>query len=137
MKNIYIIIAAVVILIAAAGADIVSFKKNGGHSGISIIEDSDVLAQNTARNWVENSASTYTFDGMNLALTESVKGACDTCFILTFSFESAHGGYGNREGFLVTEVITPHTIEIEVKDGAVIRAITDEKYNELTGALAQ
>ena len=137
MKQSYILIIALVILVAATIADIADFKKNGGHSGNSIIKNAEESAQDMARNFVEKSVSTYVFDGADLTFLKSVKGECETCFTLSFSFESTHGGYGNREGLLVTQTITPHAIAVEAKDGAVIRAVTDGKYNELTGALAE
>ncbi|MBI2109254.1 MAG: hypothetical protein HYT93_03710 [Parcubacteria group bacterium] len=137
MQTKYIIIIAILALSVAAGVDIFNFKENGGHNGSSIIESSQENAQKIAQSWIEQSAHTYVFDGMNLVLVESVNGACEGCFTFHFSFESSHGGYGNREGLFVTQVITPHIIEIEIKDRKVIRAVTDGKYNEMTGALAQ
>lgn len=137
MQKKYIITAAVFILIVASIADTISFRKNGGHSGNSIIESSDKAARDVAEAWIKNSVSTYIFDGANLAFIENSKSDCAGCFIFNFSFESRHGGYGNREGLFVTQAVTPHTIEVEVKNGKVTRAITDGKYNELTGALAE
>jgi len=137
MKKIHIIIIAILVLFIAVVADVVNFKNNGGHSGNSIVENSEEIAQNIAEMWAENSASTYVFDGEGLLFIESTKGDCERCFIFTFSFDSRHGGYGNREGLFVIQVITPHIIKIEIKDDKVISAIIDEKYNELTGAIAE
>ena len=70
-------------------------------------------------------------------LFENKKGSCETCSLFSFSFESRHGGYGNRDGLTLTQVVTPHAIEVETKDGMITRAVVDGKYNELTGALAE
>jgi len=136
-KNTLIIIAVIALLFAAAIADVVSFKKNGGNNGTQIITDGQEGSQSIAQSWIEDSAPTYVFDGFNLDLVESKEGECAQCFTFTFSFESRHGGYGDRADLLVTQVITPHTTEVGVKGGKVVRAVTDGKYNEITGALAE
>lgn len=47
------------------------------------------------------------------------------------SFDSSHGGFGNREGQMLTQVITPHTMEVSVVDGTVISAVTDDVWDEM------
>jgi hypothetical protein len=136
-KHIYIILAVLVVLVGAVVADVVSFKKNGGHDGTNIIENQEKNTQSIVEAWIQNSAPTYVFDGLNLKFIESKEGECAGCFTLTFTFESNHGGYGDREGLSVTEAITPHAIEIGVEKGGIKSAITDGKYNEFTGALAE
>jgi hypothetical protein len=42
------------------------------------------------------------------------------------AFDSAHGGFGNREGQMMTQAITHHKIDIIVSEGKVISAVTDE-----------
>lgn len=137
MHKKYIIGIALIALIVAGVVDWLNFQNNGGHSGNSIVESGGEIAGSVARAWVERSAPTYVFDGMNLNLIGNVSGECERCFIITFSFDSRHGGYGNREGLLVTQVITPHVIEVEVREGKMARAVTDNRYNELTGAFAE
>ena len=136
-KYILIALAVIVFLAVAAGTDRFNFRKNGGHGSTGIIMDRVESARQTAQAWVEEFASTYVFDGLNLEFIENRIGGCDSCFISIFSFESRHGGYGNREGLLITQVITPHIIEVEVEERKVIRVVTDGKYNELTGAFAE
>ena len=136
-KYILITLAVIVLLAVALGSDLFNFKKNGGHDSTGIIMDRAESVQQIAQAWVEEFACTYVFDGLSLEFIENRIGGCDRCFISIFSFESRHGGYGNREGLLITQVITPHTIEVEVEDRKVIRAVTDGKYNELTGAFAE
>ena len=133
----YIIIGAIFLLIVTGFVDWTNFKNNGGHNGNSITDSGEDSARVAGELWIEKFAPTYVFDGTNLQFIGSGKGACERCFVFDFSFDSSHGGYGNREGLFVTQVITPHVISIEVKDGKVVRAVTDKKYNELTGAIAE
>ncbi|MAG12186.1 hypothetical protein CL630_00025 [bacterium] len=136
-RNLLIIAAVIVFLAIVTIADIFNYKNNGGHNGTQIIADNQEDAQDVAQSWIENSAPTYVFDGFNLKFIENKEGECAGCFVFTFTFESRHGGYGDREGLLVTQVITQHNIEIGVENGEVKSAITDSRYNELTGALAE
>ena len=48
-----------------------------------------------------------------------------------YEFECSNGGYGDRSGQYVTEVITPHTARIIVVKGKVISAIMDEKWDTM------
>ncbi len=138
MKEKYIVIGAIILILIAGIVDWSTFRANGGHTETSLLKSNEATALQNAKIWVENSAPTYVFDGTNLRFVERAPEECATpCSVFMFSFESQHGGYGNREGLFVTQVITPHTIEVETKDGKVVRAITDGKYNEITGALAE
>jgi len=51
--------------------------------------------------------------------------------MIRISFDSAHGGFGTRDGQMLTQAITPHKMNIIVSDGHVISAITDETWDEL------
>jgi hypothetical protein len=81
-------------------------------------------SRETARVFVTQEA-TYRFDGMadTLKLTNTVSIANGWKF--TFEFSSSHGGYGNRTGQMVTEVITPHTAIVSVQSGVVTEAVMD------------
>lgn len=77
---------------------------------------------------------TFAFDGDIKTLdTEyvSVLESFPPQYIIKLSFDSAHGGFGNREGQMLTQAITPHTMEIIVSNGDVISAITDETWDEM------
>lgn len=76
---------------------------------------------------------TFAFDGdLNTLDTISVNLLTSPYqHLIKIAFDSAHGGYGNREGQILTQVITPHTIELIVSEGVVISAITDQKWDEL------
>ena len=134
-KNIYLVLGAVFVLVVAGSVDAFIFKKNGGHNGRSFSAKNIENVREVARQWIEQKAPTYVFDGLNLVFIEERVEECSTCHVFTFSFESRQGGYGNREGLALTQVITPHKIEVEIKNGVVARAITDGKYNEITGAV--
>lgn len=134
-KKYIIIIGSILILIIAGVADWMNFRTNGGHTGNSIIGSNESVMREVARAWIERSAPTYVFDGTNLTAVDRGETECAECAV--FSFESSHGGYGNRDGLLITQVVVPHTIIVEIKNGKVVRAVTDGKYNELTGAFAE
>jgi putative hemolysin len=51
--------------------------------------------------------------------------------VVRIIFDSAHGGFGDREGQIVTQAITPHTMEVLVSDGMVISAVTDGQWDEM------
>lgn len=94
------------------------------------LEESKQIAQN----WINQESPTYNFDGDKLELvssTETGGSDCSDCYELTFEFESSHGGYGNREGKMITQVITPHTMKVTVEHGEVVKAVTDGKYDEI------
>lgn len=81
--------------------------------------------QTTAKDWIINNSPTYIFDGSNLTFL-TIKNEN-----FYFSFESSHGGYGNRTEELVTQAITPHIIEITIENNKVVSAIADGRYNEI------
>ena len=90
-----------------------------------LMNNKEVNHQLLAKDWIVNNSSTYIFDGSNLTFLtiEAEK--------YYFSFESSHGGYGDRSQEMVTQVITTHIIEIAVENNKVVSAITDGKYDEI------
>lgn len=93
-------------------------------------KDKGPSPEEIAKNWVTNSA-TYSFDGSNLKLLNTQTNTEKDFYIFTFSFDSSHGGYGDRTNLITTQVITPHNIEIIMKDKVVESAITDNVYDEI------
>ncbi len=93
--------------------------------------DQILPAREIAEDWVVNNSPTYTFDGSDLALESEEKRAEGEYYLFVFSFTSAAAGYGDREGEMVAQVITSHTMEVIVEDGEVVSAVTDEVYDEL------
>ena len=73
---------------------------------------------------------TYAFDGMGLASVknETLGGGK---YRFTFSFESRQGGYGNRAGQMLAQMITPHELVITGVGDKITGAVTDGKYDEM------
>jgi len=77
---------------------------------------------------------TFAFDGDINTLDTEYVGSLESYppqYLIKISFDSAHGGFGNREGQMLTQVITPHKMNIIVSEGIVISAVTDETWDEL------
>jgi hypothetical protein len=89
-------------------------------------------AENISNAWIETSP-TYSFDGYNLKLEKhEVLEAIPQQHLITYTFTSRHGGYGNRTDRMVTQVLTPHTIEVTVSDNNVTSAVIDGEWDELS-----
>jgi len=103
-------------------------------------EETNTIEQRKEKaiNWILNNSPTYNYDGSDLQFIEE-RGLdlvdCKDCYELEFKFTSSHGGYGNRTGQPVIQVITPHTIVVLLKDGVVTKVTTDGEFNEITGEL--
>lgn len=111
-------------------------KQNGDSKQTYSLEESKQIATD----WVKQESPTYKFDGSKLELTDSTETGgedCKDCYRFTFEFESSHGGYGNREGKMITQVITPHEMIVDVEHGEVVEAITDGKYDEMGEKMLQ
>jgi len=68
-----------------------------------------------------------TLDVENVSIMESYP----VQYRIKVAFDSSHGGFGNREGQILTQVITPHKVDIIVSEGEVLSAVTDEVWDEL------
>lgn len=80
------------------------------------------------------SSPTFAFDGIPETLKVGEVKILESFpeqYVIPISFDSLHGGYGNRTDQIVTEAITPHAIIVTVVDGKVVSAIIDEKWDEL------
>lgn len=80
------------------------------------------------------SSPTFAFDGnINTLKTEYVGStkSIPPQHMFRATFDSSHGGFGNREGQTLTQVITPHEMGIIVSEGIVISAVTDDTWDEL------
>ncbi len=78
-------------------------------------------------------APTFVWDGMEetLKVEYAAKGGCPTCYDITITFDSRHGGYGDRTGMMVTQMITTHTAVVLVRDGNVESAVLDGIWDEM------
>jgi len=97
-------------------------------------------SKQVAKEWIQTESPTYSFDGSKLTLEESIETGgegCSDCYQFTFNFESSHGGYGDRSGKMITQVITSHTMVVDVQHGVVTKAITDEKFDEMKAKMIQ
>jgi len=77
---------------------------------------------------------TFAFDGDINTLDTEYVGTTKSIppqYMIRIAFDSTHGGFGNREGQILTQVITPHKMDIIVSEGIVISAVTDEVWDEL------
>ncbi|RDJ31278.1 MAG: hypothetical protein DWQ18_03300 [Crenarchaeota archaeon] len=80
------------------------------------------------------SSPTYSFDGIDGTLdliSVDVLESLPVQYHIKVAFESSQGGFGNRDGQMLTQVITPHVMSILVTEGQVISAVTDETWDEL------
>ena len=77
---------------------------------------------------------TFAFDGDANTLDTVHVGSAESFppqHMIKITFDSAHGGFGNREGQMLTQVITHHKIDIIVSEETVISAVTDDVWDEL------
>jgi|SRR3989344_3247214 len=139
MKTSYTITFVIAALFIAGLADWYVFLNRGEkQTSADAVENAAMeSAKNIAEAWIKEKSPTFLFDGFDLAFGEAKSGECPECFDVVFSFASRHGGYGNREGLLVTQVITQHAVIVAVENGVVTRVLTDGKYSEMTGAFIQ
>ncbi|HWR25884.1 MAG TPA: hypothetical protein VN278_06565 [Methanosarcina sp.] len=88
-------------------------------------------AEMIAENWIKSSP-TYSYDGFDLKLEKNeTLETIPEQHLMTYTFTSRHGGYGNRTDQMVTQALTPHRIEVTVSEMQVVSAIIDGKWNEL------
>lgn len=89
-------------------------------------------AEEIAKSWIET-APTYSFDGFDLKLeSHEVIETLPEQHFMNYTFTSRHGGYGNRTDQVVTEALTPHSIEIAVSEGEVRSAVIDGEWDEIS-----
>ncbi len=94
--------------------------------------DSDEVDRLVAENFLRNSP-TFRFDGVqdSIELRDSVKGDCDTCTEVTFTFDNSHPGYGDRETLVLNADVTPHEATVTIDDGIVTSANLDGVWDVL------
>ena len=80
------------------------------------------------------SGATYGFDGIpgTVDIGETlILESYPVQYVVTITFDSRHGGYGDRTGQMLIQVITPHTARITVVEGEVVSATLDGVWDEL------
>ncbi len=88
-----------------------------------------------ATNWVLEKSPTYVFDGENLVLKD--ERVNEAGYLYTFTFESRHGGYGDRTNQIVTQAFMSHRMEVVVQGGEVISAVTDNIFDEINEVILE
>ena len=93
-------------------------------------------AKAIAENFIEHSVATYKFDGGNLQFKSMVvQESYPETYVLTYSFMSSQAGYGDRSEMFSAQVMTQHELRIAISRGEVVSAVTDGRYNEITGSM--
>ncbi|MDK2947413.1 MAG: hypothetical protein PWQ63_573 [Methanolobus sp.] len=90
-----------------------------------------------ASEWIME-APTYSFDGSDLEFVKynvSVENPSEST--LSYKFTSSHGGYGNRSGQMVTQVITEHSIELVLYNRNVMTATIDGMWDEVNQVMLE
>ncbi len=103
--------------------------------GPTITPVSEDGSQKVAEQFVKNDA-TFLFDGIRaiLELTRVVQSGTGS-WTFTWSFQSAHAGYGDRTGQMLAQVVMPHVATITVTDGKVVSATMDGTWNMMTNSM--
>lgn len=79
-------------------------------------------------------APTFKFDGITGTIKIVSALTLETYpeqHVITIAFDSRYAGYGNREGQMLAQVITPHTARITVVNDTVVSATLDQQWDEL------
>lgn len=100
-------------------------------SDTSISEDE--IAIDIALAFLTNGA-TFKFDGIpgTIIIGETlILESYPVQYVVMITFNSRHGGYGDRKGQILIQVITPHTARITVVSGDVVSATLDGVWDEL------
>lgn len=137
MKKSTLVVILVLAALAAAGAFLLLAERE------PVEEEQRAAAVKYAESWTRSSSPTFAFDGTGLELhaveRSAREGEGPAVYEMVFVFESRHAGYGDREGEMLAQVITPHELEIRIErepDSGrweVVRAVTDGVFDELTG----
>ncbi|WP_100182067.1 hypothetical protein [Candidatus Nitrosotenuis aquarius] len=96
------------------------------------IYDEETITE-IAREFVVSSP-TFAFDGMEETLefgSITILESFPEQHVIDATFTSSHGGYGDRTDQVVTQVLTPHIMEIIISEGAVISAVIDGEWDEM------
>lgn len=95
--------------------------------------DQETRSRELAEEWILTQSPTYTFDGYDLQYQKTHYLRGEHHYEFVYTFQSSHGGYGNRTGEIVTEVITAHTITVEMEGNDVTRVIIDSEWDDIVG----
>jgi len=133
-KKIAITVAIIGIIVAGVtGTYLVSAQTQLTQIPTTQEEQKRFDAMDLAKKYIVTSP-TFAFDGLLETLDVedvSILKSNPVQYSIKIAFDSAHGGFGDREGQMLTQAITPHKVEILVSEGKVISAVTDGTWDEL------
>ena len=122
-KAALLVMAALVVLpvLASAGTTQVS----GDQTTLS-----EYQARQKAEEFVRE-CPTFVYDGIEdtLALSETLYPDMENSWTFVFEFESRHAGYGDRDGQMLAQVITPHEATVTIENGKVKTALLDGQWD--------
>jgi hypothetical protein len=78
---------------------------------------------------------TYKFDGIETAIhviDYYILKSNPGVYVFKIGFTSTSSGYGDRSGVMTAQVLTDHTIIVQVSAGKVVSAVIDDQWDELT-----
>ena len=110
-----------------------------GKIGEKEFEEQRDRAIQEARRFILESP-TFAFDGLIDTLQVefvSVMESFPVQYNIEARYTSAHAGFGNREGQMLAQVLTPHTVKLIVSEDRVISAITDKDWDEMNSQFIQ
>ncbi|MGD0354362.1 MAG: hypothetical protein ABSB31_02820 [Dehalococcoidia bacterium] len=96
------------------------------------------MADSLAVNMLKNS-STFSFDGIGGSIKQVSADSPDNgqTWKLLYTFETAHPGYGNRQGQVLAQVITEHSAQVTLSNCKIISATCDSLWDLLSDKLIQ
>jgi hypothetical protein len=77
---------------------------------------------------------TFSFDGIpgSIEVIEVIAAeSYPVQYFITIAFECTQAWYGDREGMMLVQVISPHEIRIALSNGVIGSAIIDDQWDEL------
>lgn len=78
---------------------------------------------------------TFAYDGINDSVTFVqpivTLDSNPRQYVINYTFDSSHAGYGDRSSQVLAQVITHHVTQITVSNKEVISALVDKKWDEL------
>jgi hypothetical protein len=87
-----------------------------------------------------NGSPTFKFDGVQGSMNATSVTIAETFappsfYIVNIEFDCSQGGYGDRTGQRVIQVVQHHTAVIHVTEGVVTLAVLDGVWDELVGVM--
>jgi hypothetical protein len=95
-------------------------------------------AASLAMNMIKNSP-TFTFDGISGSIKQVSADSPDNgqSWKLFYTFKTAHPGHGNREGQVLAEVISEHSVQLMLSNCKIVSAVCDNSWDLLSDRAIQ